>query len=272
MGLIVPRPAHLTAENAARFQDQSVVDRYHLRLPYPPTVFDVLIDLIADEPRVVLDAGTGTGDLARHLVNRVDRVDAVDLSAAMMARGRALPGGDHPHLHWLHGAVEDVPLRPPYALITAGDSLHWMDWEAVFPRFAAACSPRGCVAIVRRTDLAPPWQEGLLRLIQRYSTMRNYQPFDLIGELERRRLFCLVGCYETAPLATTQSVEDYIASWHSRSSLSYDRMPPGDAGAFDQQLRELVAPWSAHGRLELQTAGSVVWGRPQAPTMERAMT
>lgn len=269
---MVSRPAHLTAENAAHFQDQSVVDRYHLRLPYPPTIVDVLVELIADEPRVVLDAGTGTGDLARHLVGRVDRVDAVDISAAMMARGRALPGGDHPHLHWMHGAVEDIPLRPPYALITAGDSLHWMDWETVFPRFAAACSPHGVVAIVRRIDLAPPWHEGLLRLIQRYSTMRNYQPFALIDELQQRRLFRQVGRYETARRDVTQSVEDYIASYHSRSSLSYDRMTLEDAAAFDQQLRELVAPWSRRGVLDLQTAGSVVWGRPQAPTMARATT
>lgn len=266
------RPAHLTAENAARFQDHSVVDRYHLRLPYPPTIFDILVELIVDEPRAVLDAGTGTGDLARQLVSRVDRVDAVDISAAMMARGRTLPGGDHAQLHWILGAVEDVPLRPPYALITAGDSLHWMDWETVFPRFAAACSPRGFVAIVRRIDLAPPWQQGLLRLIQRFSTMRNYQPFNLIDEVEQRGLFRQVGRYETARFDAAQSVEDYIASCHSRSSLSYDRMPPGDAAAFDQQLRELVAPWSRRGVLDLQTAGSVVWGRPLVPGMVSATT
>ncbi len=219
---MTPKPAHLTAANASRFQDQSVVDLYHLRLPYPPEVFDILLDLITDEPRTVLDAGTGTGELARQLAERVDAIDAVDVSAAMIARGQTLPGGDHPHLRWIVGPIEDAPLRPPYALITAGDSLHWMDWDVVFPRFAEVCSPHVFVTLVHRTELAPPWQDGVTRLIQQYSTIRDYEPFDLIEHLEQRRLFQTVGRRETAPVTSRQSIADYIASFHSRSSLSRD--------------------------------------------------
>ncbi len=40
-------------------------------------------------------------------------------------------------------------------------------------------------------------------------------------------------------------------------------MPAADANAFDRQLRTLVEPWSTDGLLELQTVGSVVWGKPQ---------
>jgi len=260
---MAPKPAHLTAANAARFQDRSVVDLYHLRLPYPPEVFDILLDLITDEPRTVLDAGTGTGELARRLAERVDRVDAVDVSAAMIARGKTLHGGSQPRLRWIEGAIEDAPLSPPYALITAGDSMHWMDWEVVFPRFAEMCSPQGFVALVHRTELDAPWQDGVTRLIQRYSTMRDYEPFDLIEQLERRRLFHTIGRRETAPVTSRQSIADYIASFHSRSSLSWDHMQAVDANAFDQQLRTLVERWSTDELLELQTVGSVVWGRPQ---------
>src|SRR5947207_11668711 len=132
---MLPRPAHLTPDNAARFKDQSVVDFYPLRLPYPPQVFDILVDLITDEPRAVLDVGSGTGDIARGLVRRVERVDAVDFSEAMIAKGKMVPEGDHPHLRWIYGAVDTVALDPPYALVTAGESVHWMNWEVVFPRF-----------------------------------------------------------------------------------------------------------------------------------------
>jgi len=260
---MTPKPAHLTAANASRFQDRSVVDLYHLRLSYPPEIFDILLDLITDEPRTVLDAGTGTGELTRRLAERVDRVDAVDVSAAMIARGQTLPGGDQPRLRWIEGPIEDVSLRPPYALITAGDSVHWMDWDVVFPRFAELCSPHGCVALVHRTELAPPWQDGVTRLIQQYSTMRDYEPFDLIEQLEWRCLFQTIGSRETAPVTSRQQVEDYIASFYSRSSLSRDHMSGADANAFDQQLRTLVEPWSTDGLLELQTVGSVVWGRPR---------
>jgi SAM-dependent methyltransferase len=260
---MLPRPAHLTPDNAARFKDQSVVDFYPLRLPYPPEVFDILVDLITDEPRAVLDVGAGTGDLARGLVRRVEHVDAVDFSPAMIARGRTLPDGDHPHLRWIYGAVETVALDPPYALITAGESLHWMNWEVVFPRFGDALTPGGVVAIVHRVELPAPWHDGLHALIQRFSTMQDYQPFDLIDELERRDLFSSMGERDTAPIMSTQSIDDYIASFHSRSSLSLDHMPAPDAAAFDRQLRYLVSRWSTEGTLELLTVGSVIWGKPR---------
>ncbi|MBV9278962.1 MAG: class I SAM-dependent methyltransferase, partial [Chloroflexi bacterium] len=53
------------------------------------------------DPRVVLDAGCGTGDVARPLAPLVDRVDAVDISAGMIERGRRLPGGENPAITWI---------------------------------------------------------------------------------------------------------------------------------------------------------------------------
>ncbi len=75
------RPPHLTQARADRFKDQSVVDAYPLRWPYPPELFQVLADLMTDPPGIVLDVGTGTGDVARPLNSRVGRVDAVDADA-----------------------------------------------------------------------------------------------------------------------------------------------------------------------------------------------
>src|SRR5262245_12200277 len=95
------KPAHLTPENAARFQDQDVVDVYHFRLPYTQEVFETLKALIIDSPRVALDVGTGTGDIARSIAPFVDRVDAVDWSQAMIAKGKKMPGGDNPKIHWI---------------------------------------------------------------------------------------------------------------------------------------------------------------------------
>src|SRR5919202_4988484 len=139
--------------------------------------------------------------------------------------------------------------------------MQWMGWEAVFPRFGDALTPGGMVAIVHRAELPAPWQDGLDALIRRFSTMQNYQPFDLIDELEKRDLFQRMGARETVPITSTQSIDDYIASFHSRSSLSLDYMPAADAAAFDRQLRDLVSPWSKEGMLELQTVGSIVWGK-----------
>ncbi len=84
----------------------------------------------------MLDAGCGTGEIARRMAPRVAHVDAVDFSPAMIANGKRLAGREASALHWIEGEVETVALTPPYGLITEASSLHWMDWSVVLPRFA----------------------------------------------------------------------------------------------------------------------------------------
>src|SRR5215213_2953896 len=175
-----PKPQHLAPEYGAQFQDPAIVAAYHYRPPYPPETFAILAGLVRDEPRAVLDLGCGTGDVARPLAPLVARLDAVDISPAMIAKGRTLPGGDHPHLRWLTGRAEDAPLDPPYALVTAGESIHWMDWAVVLPRLHSMLTPRGYLALVGRSEQPPPWREDLLAIIQRYSTNRDYRPYNII--------------------------------------------------------------------------------------------
>ncbi|SRR6266478_8104946 len=128
-----PKPEDFSTYYAETFKDHHVVDAYRYRPPYPDEVFTILAGLITDEPRTVLDVGAGSGDIARRLVDFVERVDAVDFSQNMIEMGKQLPNGDHPHLHWIYGKVEEVPLSPPYALITAGSSIHWTEWGHSIP-------------------------------------------------------------------------------------------------------------------------------------------
>ena len=126
--IMEPKPEFLGRQFATAFADVSVAESYRHRPPFSPQTFEVLNQLIRDEPRRLLDAGSGTGALARHLVQIAESVDAVDASQAMMDQGKNLPDGKHPHLNWILGRIEDVSLIGPYSLITAGNSLHWMDW------------------------------------------------------------------------------------------------------------------------------------------------
>src|SRR4051794_34210035 len=104
-----PKPRGLGPQYAAQFGDVAVADAYRHRPPYAREVFDVLTSLVIGEPRAALDLGCGRGEIARELAPRVDRVDAVDASAAMIARGRALAGGDHPNLRWIVAPAETAP-------------------------------------------------------------------------------------------------------------------------------------------------------------------
>ena len=259
---MLPKPDHLGPEYAAQFADPSVVAAYHHRPPYPAAVLDILAELVVDEPRVVLDVGTGTGEIARGLVGRVERVDAMDPSPGMIAKGRNLPGGDHPKLSWILGYAEDTPLRPPYALITAGASLHWMEWEVVLPRFRDALTPGGVLAIVDQREGPYPWDETVLGVIRRCSTNRRYRPYDPIAELEARGLFRVVGRQLTEPVLYERTTEEYVESFHARNGLSRDRLDPDVAAEFDREVTALVVPHALAGGLRLHVAGHVGWGLP----------
>jgi predicted TPR repeat methyltransferase len=260
-----PKPACFGAQYASAFQEMSVAAAYQYRPPYPPSVFEALDRLIIDTPRYVLDVGCGTGALARHLTASADRIDAVDISPAMIAHGQRLPNGDHPRINWIVGPIEQVQLTRPYALITAGESLHWMEWDIVLPRFHALLSRRGVLAIVELEQLAVPWSDALHAVIQQYSTNRDYQPTDLVTELVQRGLFAVQGRQQTHPFPFRQSLDAYIESFHGRASFSRERMVPSDAEAFDRTIRALVVPF-ATDIVELQLVATITWGQPMPST------
>lgn len=262
---MLQKPAYLGRQFGDVFQDASVAAAYRFRAPYPPETFAILSRLLADEPpHAVLDVGAGRGDIARELLPYADRVDALDPSPAMIALGRTLPGGDDPRLRWIEGYAEDAPLDPPYALITAAQSLHWMELAVVLPRFASALAPDGSLAVLTTVDGPQPWDEAQTQIIKRYSLNRDYQPYDLIVQLEEHGLFARTGERRTAPVPFAQTVDDYTESFHGRSGFSRERMRPEDAAAFDAAVRALVVPHAGEdGLLRWDVSALVTWGRPR---------
>lgn len=260
---MLPKPASLGVEYASRFQDVSMVESYKYRPPYPAEVFDILDSLITTEPRRVLDVGCGTGAITRFLVDHVEQVDAVDFSENMLAMAKTLPNGDNLRIRWLYGKVEDVELEPPYALVTAGGSLHWMDWSVVMPRFHDLLTPGGYIAIIVEDSTLGPWDNNMLEVIQRYSTNKEFQAYDLVEELEQRNLFKKVGEKRTHPVPFVQSVDDFIESYHSRNGFSRDWMSVEDALAFDQEAKRRLMASYPDGIISFQVVGDVVWGIPQ---------
>jgi ubiquinone/menaquinone biosynthesis C-methylase UbiE len=260
----IPKPNHLGREYAEQFADPAVVAAYHHRPPYSARVFTVLHDLVVGQPRTVLDLGCGTGDIARPLAEVVDSVDAVDCSAGMIERGQSLPGGASANLHWVLGYAEEVPLpRANYGLATAGESLHWMDWDRLFPRLSEVLAPGAYLALISRGQGPTQWWDDLLAVIQRYSTNRDYQPYSLLAELEKRGLFEQHGVERIDPLPFQQSFETYIESIHSRNGFSRDRMMHEAATAFDAEAQRLLAARCPAGYVQFDVVGQVVWGRPR---------
>lgn len=243
------------------FADAEVARLYRHRPPYPEAVFAILRRLLV-EPRTVLDAGAGTGALARGLVRSAERVDAVDPSVAMIDAGRRLPEGDDRRLRWILGRAEQVELRPPYGLIVCGASLHWMDLDLALPRFREALAPDAEVAIVDAEIIHGPYRDDVLAVIREHSEIdRHVETRDVVDELRRADRFDVHGEERTSPVAFDQSVDDYIELLHSTSTLARIRL--GDrSGRFDAQIRDV---FHRHGidRLRYGVVGYVTWGRPR---------
>jgi SAM-dependent methyltransferase len=143
------RPAKVRLADA--FGYPGVASAYRHRPPYPDMVFDVLTGLITDTPTTVLDLGAGEGALARPLAARVDQVDAVDISAAMIEEGRRRPGGGAANLRWIVGAAETAPLGGPYAPGDGGRE-HALDALAGDARAAGRGDDRRRVPGARRAQ------------------------------------------------------------------------------------------------------------------------
>jgi SAM-dependent methyltransferase len=244
------------------FADPEVVALYRHRPPYPPAVFDRLRALLVD-PRVVLDAGCGTGALARGLVHDATRIDAIDPSAAMLAAARQLPHGGDPRIRWQQAPAEDAILSGPYGLITCGASLHWMRPEIALPRFARALAPGARVAVV---DTEAVREETALRrevveVIVRYSPVKDhFETPEFVDRLVASGLFVLEGMERTAAVPFDQSVEEYLGFLGSTSSLSRATL----GARRDEFVRDLRELFQRHNidRVRYGLVGYIAWGRP----------
>jgi SAM-dependent methyltransferase len=257
---------------ASIFQDASVVSAYQHRPPYPAETFRILSRLIPPgvSPTDVLDAGCGTGYIARPLAAYVDHVVGVDISPRMIAMARTQPGGDRANISWIAAPIETAPLSGPYALIVAAASLHWMDWEQTLPSFARHLVSQGRLALVEEIHSPNPWDRQAVPILGRYSMNKDFAPYNMATiarELERRRLFQLDGQFETALVPFHQSVEDYIQAFHARNGFSLDRMDPRVAAQFDAELRSVVEPFCPQGLVEQHIAARVLWGCPMSGKM-----
>ncbi|MEM7539817.1 MAG: class I SAM-dependent methyltransferase [Chloroflexota bacterium] len=266
---MIQRPELMSQHNAEAFHGEDVVTSYQFRPDYADETFAILAALLNGNPRRILDAGCGRGDIARPLVAsgdeiegyEIEGVDAVDFSAAMIAHGQQMPNGDHPNLRWHHGRIEEVPLDPPYGLIIAAASLHWMDWPVVMPRFRELLVPGGYLAVVNQRTTPDAWSL-LDGVIDEYRVDGTFEPFDLFGELERHHLFKPVGKQQTASLPFVQSIEDAVESYHSRTGFARTRMGKAKATAFDQAAREVLYAKYPSGIVQFEVAVSILWGLP----------
>ena len=72
--------------------------------------------------------------------------------------------------------------------------------------------------------IGAPWHDAELSLIQKYSTNRHFEKIDLVQGLVHKGYLHLIGDKRTTPVGFSQSLIDYVQSFHSRASMSKEHM------------------------------------------------
>ena len=265
--------ADLRRKMGTRFTEAAMARNYQFRPPYPPEVFETLIELIRDAPRKVLDAGCGPGKIARAIADQVERIDAVDPSAEMISAGRALPGGQNNKIRWLKGKIEEVELGGPYALIVAGASFHWMNPEMALRRFSEVISPGGSVAVLDGdAAIDPPWsaeeQRIMIDLVTKIDGSRPKwwaRASDLMRQpIVNHPQFVREGSRVTAPFQFSQPIADYVRCLHSRATFSEAYLGEELCREFDLAITELLVHYAIDGIVTFSVQTRIEWGRPLA--------
>jgi SAM-dependent methyltransferase len=247
-----------------------MAEQYRFRPPYPAEVYDTLLELIRGHPRVLLDAGCGTGKITLGLIDQVERVDAVDPSDAMLRVARGLPRAQSPKIRWMHSTIEEAQLAPPYGLIVAGLSIHWMDLERTLPRFANALADGAMLAVLDGdAPVDAPWEREETDFLIDFLAAHEGRP-QTWWKTMRERLaepllvhprFESLGHRITAPVSHSQSIAYYLRCQHSRATWSEDHLGDEASAEFDAALTAILRGHTHDGMLTFDVQTRIEWGR-----------
>jgi SAM-dependent methyltransferase len=252
-----------------RFGSQRVAETYLFRPAYSKEVYKTLLGLLRDQPRALLDAGCGPGKITFGLVDHVDRVDAIDPSEEMLRVARSFPNSRDPKIRWACARAEDAELHPPYGLIVAGASIHWMDLDRVLPKFGRALSPGAFLAVLDGdAPIAPPREAEQTHFMLDFLERREgRRPQWWANAAERMGLpilthpaFERTGSRVTQPIEVSQSIDDFLRCEHSRATWSEAVLGEGDTREFDAQMTRILTPHTVSGVLTYAMQTRIEWG------------
>jgi SAM-dependent methyltransferase len=255
----------------AIFGEADVIRCYAARPPYAPALYKALLARVPRRGRA-LDLGCGPGKIAIVLADHFAKVVALDPSAGMIAVGKAADAGRHDNIAWVQASAEAYESAAGFDLVTAGTSIHWPDHAVLFPKLARWTS---LLAIITGDAPKTPLcgEDAWLDFLKRWLAVmaertpgvrRAYDPAGLAAEGRRHEAWMDIAGRECFAHTARQSVEDFIASQHSRATWSRAAMGATLSAEFDQELDALMRPFARGGMLALDLESELTWGTPLA--------
>jgi SAM-dependent methyltransferase len=157
-------------------------ERYDRHRPRPPVA---LLDLLppltgAARLRLVVDLGSGTGLSARFWASAADEVVGVEPQESM--RRWAEEATEAPNVRYVAGSSYETGLPDGSAdLVTAAQSLHWMEPRAMFREIRRVLRPGGVFCAYQYFALqTPSWEleAAWFELLERKAQLRAERALD----------------------------------------------------------------------------------------------
>ncbi len=245
------------------------------RLPYPATVFDLLINRFRlNQSSKVLDVGTGPGQLALPLAEYCAEVVALDVNLEMVKIGARLAQPPaQAKLRWLVSAAEALPFNAArFQLVTIGGAFHWMERTVVMRELWPLICPGGGIALLGVSDFlraTEPWTAVISATVQEWlgperragaslhsaTHASNHRPFaEILAE---------GGFAEVADWR-----EYFIHEWSPEAIIGYlystsycnPRLLGAGKAAFEQTLRARLLAIAPTGRLQQRVCVDLTMG------------
>jgi SAM-dependent methyltransferase len=258
-------------EHTQRFTGR-VEDYARYRPGYPPELLDLLRrECGLTKSAVVADVGSGTGILARLILENGNRVVMVEPNDEMRHVGERLLSG-HGTFESVAGTAEATTLPESSAdLITAGQAFHWFEPEIARKEFARVLRPDGRVVLVwnDRRKRGTPFLEAYERLLETYATDYAEVEQGREASLEEIRGFFAPNPVHTATFANRQVLDHDGLLGRLRSSSYVPAV--GEAG-HREMLHELERVFRDHqgGRVVMEYDTRVYYGLLSGPSLSGA--
>lgn len=184
---------------------------------YPELLYQKLYDMgIGRQGQQILDIGTGTGVLPRHMARYGARFTGLDLSEEQINQARALTEAAGLSVDYLPGDAHEPPFENhTFDCITAVQCWQYMDSERAIPAFQRVLKPGGYLAVIYMA-----WLPDENPVVQRsIETVRRFNP-DWNGYDRRFQYFTPSWCRGGIHLAELKTLDAAIPftreSWNGR--------------------------------------------------------
>lgn len=211
---------------------------------YPEQLYQALHELgVGRKGQRVLDIGTGTGVLPRHMARRGAQFTGLDFSEEQLGQARALTQAAGLSIDYVRGDAHEPPFPAhTFDCITAVQCWQYIDPEQAIPAFQRVLKAGGCLAVVYMAWL--PEENPVVR--RSIELVRRFNP-DWNGYDGRMQYFTPSWCKGNVRLKEMKTLDIEISftreAWNGRMRACRGvgaSLPPERVEAFSGEHMRLL--------------------------------